>query len=567
MTQIGIDLGTTNSLVAYMTDEGPQLISNALGDFLTPSVVSIDNDEIIVGKTAKERLISHPNKTAAFFKRHMGTKKQIQLGEKVFSAEELSSFILCSLKQDAENFLQTEVTRVVISAPAYFNDTQRKAIINAASLAGLQVDLLINEPTAAALAYGVTQSGKDSQFLVFDLGGGTFDVSVLDMFDDVIEVQASAGDSFLGGEDFIDAIAVQFIEELNLDGMFKKASDEVRAKIREAAQKALFDLDSKQETAVDFVVNNKEHTAYLSRHELEKITQPLLEKIRKPIERSLNDSNINPSELNDVFLVGGATRMPIVRALIARMLGVIPNQSLHPDEVVAKGAAVQAGLFANHNALKDTVMTDVCPFSLGISSGSYFQGKRIDDVFSPIIERNTPIPVSRESYYQTVEHNQKDIGLHIYQGESAVASDNILLKELDIPVPINKAGEERISVRFTYDPSGILDVDVTVLSTQAKHNALIEQNEGSLSPEEIEQKRKKLEKLKVLPKDMEQYRYLLERLNNLYEGTLGDNREYIANILFHYRQILDSQDMKKIHIESALVKQEVERIETFLKKV
>ncbi len=567
MVQIGIDLGTTNSLIAYMTDNGPKLIPNSFGSFLTPSIVSLQNDEIITGKTAKELLISQPSKTAAFFKRHMGTKKEIILGKNSFSAEELSSFILRSLKRDAEEFLQSKITNAVISVPAYFNDKQRKAVVNAAALADLHVDLLINEPTAAALAYGVTNQDSENQFLVFDLGGGTFDVSVLEIFDSVIEVKASAGDCFLGGEDFIDAICSHFIETLGLNSLLKKLSDENKAKVREIAQQALFNLDKTESTSIDFIISKKEYTAMLSREKLKEICGSLLERIRKPIERSLNDSRLELSDLKDVFFVGGATRMPIIHTLVAKMLGVIPNRSLHPDEVVAKGAAIQAGLFANHNALKDMVMTDICPFSLGIASGSYHQGKRIDDVFSPIIERNTPIPVSRESYYHTVNDNQTRIELMVYQGEAAIASDNVLLKSLEIKVPKNKAGQESIAVRFTYDPSGLLDVDVTVLSTQKKYNMLIEQNEGSLSAEEIEEKREKLEKLKILPKDKEEYRFLFERLNNLYESTLGEDREYIAEIISRYRQVLNTQDLEKIKIEAALIKQEIEQIEKFLQKV
>ncbi len=403
--------------------------------------------------------------------------------------------------------------------------------------------------------------------MVFDLGGGTFDVSVLEIFDDVIEVKASAGDCFLGGEDFIDAICVYFIENLGFNSLFKKVSDEIKAKLRKIAQKALFNLDKEEFTSIDFVMKEKEYTVSLSREKLKEICQSLLSRIRSPIERSLNDSKLELSDLKDVFFVGGATRMPIIHSLVAKMLGILPNRNLHPDEVVAKGAAIQAGLFANHKALKDMVMTDICPFSLGIASGSYHKGKRIDDVFSPIIERNTPIPVSRESYYGTVHDNQTQIQLQIYQGEAAIASDNVLLKILEIDVPKNKAGEENIAVRFTYDPSGILDVDVTVLSTQKKYNLLIEQNEGSLSPEEIEKKRKKLQKLKILPKDTEEYRFLFERLNNLYESTLGEDREYIAGIIFRYRQISDTQDLQKIKIETALIRQEVEQIEKFLQKV
>lgn len=567
MAQIGIDLGTTNSLIGYMSDAGPKLIPNALGSLLTPSVVSLDGDEIIVGAAAKERLSSHPHQTAAFFKRHMGTNKAIKLGKKSFSAEELSSFILRSLKADAEKYLEMPITHVVISTPAYFNDAQRKAIMNAASLADLHVDLLINEPTAAALAYGAMKRQDESHFLIFDLGGGTFDVSVLEIFDDIVEVKASAGDCFLGGEDFIDIICAHFVKQLELKTLLKKPSSESLACLRKIAEQALFALDKEEKTHIDFILDDKKYNVDLSRTQLKELSQPLLEKIRRPIERSLNDSALKVSDLDHIFFVGGATRMPLIHSLVGSMFNMMPNRSLHPDQVVALGAAVQAGLYGQHKAVKDMVMTDICPFSLGIESGADINGKRIDDIFTPIIERNTVIPVSREQYFSTVHDGQSQIKISIYQGESPIASENLKLKETEIEVPQNKAGQETIGVRFTYDPSGLLDVDIKVLSTGKSHNLLIEQKEGCLTKAEIEDKRKQLAKLKILPKDKEEYRFLLEKLNNLYSSTLGEDREYVGQLMAEYRQILDTQDLKSIKVESALLKQKIDEIEKILKRV
>lgn len=364
---IGIDLGTTNSLVAVWEDGQPRLIPNSLGDYLTPSCVSLDEDgTILVGRAARERLQTHPDKTAAVFKRFMGSERTIRLGKREFRAEELSALVLRSLKEDVEAALGQPITEAIITVPAYFSDAQRKATRAAGVMAGLKVDRLLNEPTAAALAYGIHQLGAETRFLVFDLGGGTFDVSVLDMFEGVMEVRASAGDNFLGGEDFVACIIDRFFDQAKAPAKLKTDAafmQRLTAQV-EAAKRAL----SEQPAATIEVAHNSDtYTLELDEATFEQICAPLLQRLRAPVERALRDANLRGTDLDKIVLAGGATRMPVVRRMVARMFGRFPECEINPDEVVALGAAVQAGLKMKDAALDDVVMTDVAPYSLGVA--------------------------------------------------------------------------------------------------------------------------------------------------------------------------------------------------------
>ena len=560
MLAVGIDLGTTNSLVAVMESEKPKLIPNALGNFLTPSAVGIDDDgRVLVGDAAKHRLVTHPELTAARFKRYMGTEHQFNLGNKSYRAEELSALVLKALKADAEKYLQATLTEVVVSVPAYFDDNQRKATISAAEMAGLKVGRLINEPTAAAIAHGVHHKDAESTFIVLDLGGGTFDVSVLEMFEGVMEVRASAGDAFLGGEDFTDLLSKHFAEQLDLD--WTKENSRVQADIRDVAERAKWQLAKDREVNTYVILNDQKKELSISRVKFEEISGTLLKKLRRPIERSMYDTGLNVEEIDKLILVGGATRMPVIKSLASRLFQRLPEQSIDPDCVVALGAAVQAGLNTKHAALDDVVMTDVCPFTLGIETATK-AGKHIEDgLFSPIIERNTVVPVSRVETYAALEDSQKMIRLKVYQGEAPKVSDNVFLGELDVPIPSAKAGSEAVDVRFTYDPSGILEVDATVHSTNLQKKLIVEKTPGKMSPEEIAKRMKALEKLKIHPRDETKNRALLARLSKFYEMTLGDDREYIGELVRNFELCLSGQDSSEISMMYDEVSAALDRIE------
>ena len=374
---IGIDLGTTNSLVAVWEDGQPRLIPNSLGDYLTPSCVSLDEDgTILVGRAARERLQTHPDKTAAVFKRFMGSERTIRLGKREFRAEELSALVLRSLKEDVEAALGQPITEAIITVPAYFSDAQRKATRAAGVMAGLKVDRLLNEPTAAALAYGIHQLGAETRFLVFDLGGGTFDVSVLDMFEGVMEVRASAGDNFLGGEDFVACIIDRFFDQAKAPAKLKTDAafmQRLTAQV-EAAKRAL----SEQPAATIEVAHNSDtYTLELDEATFEQICAPLLQRLRAPVERALRDANLRGTDLDKIVLAGGATRMPVVRRMVARMFGRFPECEINPDEVVALGAAVQAGLKMKDAALDDVVMTDVADRKSTRLNSSHIQKSRM----------------------------------------------------------------------------------------------------------------------------------------------------------------------------------------------
>ena len=547
---VGIDLGTTNSLVGFWRDGAATLIPNALGHFLTPSAVGMSDDgEVVVGLPARERLVTHPSLTAATFKRYMGTDRVVSLGRKQFRAEELSALVLRSLKADAEAFLGEPVSEAIITVPAYFNDTQRKATKAAGELAGLQVKRLLTEPTAAALAYGLETVGEDSTILVVDLGGGTFDVSVLQCFEGVMEVRAAAGDSWLGGEDFVDAIVAAFMAGPGRDaGLPPEAGGApVHGALRRQAELAKRMLSDADETAIEVVHDGKPVSWRLSRDTFEKISEPLLARLRAPIERALRDARVDPEALSQIVLAGGASRMPMFRRLIARLFQRLPVQNINPEEVVARGAAVRAGLAMRDASLDEVVLTDVAPFTLGTAvSERDGSGGYIDGFFLPVIERNTVIPASRSKVIGTIADNQTRVEVKIYQGESRLVQDNVLLGELKLRVPRAPAGQESLEIRFTYDTSGLLEVDATVRSTGHKESVIIEGNPGVLSPQEIQQRLAKLSQLKIHPRDEAASSALVARAKRLYEERLGAARHEIGDWLAQFMAVLEGQDPREI---------------------
>ena len=547
---IGIDLGTTNSLVALWRDGKASIIPNALGEHLTPSCVSIDDDgTVLVGRAARERLQTHPQLTAAVFKRYMGSEKKITLGTQQFRPEELSSMVLRALKEDAEAFLGHKVEEAIITVPAYFSDAQRKATRIAGQLAGLRVERLLNEPTAAALAYGIRDKEQESKFLVFDLGGGTFDVSILELFEGVMEVRASAGDNFLGGEDFVTVLVDAFLEGSGLhDAIGSRLLDPRQQQLlRDEAERAKRLLSDQPSVRMATRYQDKEYSWEINEDKLAQLCEPLLARLRLPVERALRDATIRAAELDEVVLAGGATRMPLVRKLVSRMFGRFPAIHLDPDEAVALGAAVQAGLKMRDAALDEVVMTDVAPYSLGIATSRQIGPNQYEGGhYLPIIERNSVVPVSRTESITTIQDNQKEINLAIFQGESRLVADNVFLGKINFPIPAKKAGEISIDVRFTYDISGVLEAEVTVLATQERHKMIISDNAGVMTPEQIEQRFLELADLKIHPREQLENRTLVTRADRLYEQSLGDVRNYIAAHTANFQAALESQDSSTI---------------------
>ncbi|RMS26531.1 molecular chaperone HscC, partial [Pseudomonas savastanoi] len=542
-------------------DGSSELVTNALGETLTPSVVGLDDEgQILVGKAARERLQTHPEKTTALFKRYMGSAQEIRLGSATYRPEELSSLVLKSLKADVERAFGEPVTEAVISVPAYFSDAQRKATRIAGELAGLKVEKLINEPTAAALAYGLHQKEGETSFLVFDLGGGTFDISILELFDGVMEVRASAGDNFLGGEDF-DRLLVEHFLTLHRDEQDFPGKELVTPSLRREAERVRKALG--QENSVDFVLRHadREWRKTITQEQMNDLFAPLLARLRAPIERALRDAKIRVADLDEILLVGGTTRMPLIRKLAAGMFGRFPAITLNPDEVVAQGAAIQAALKQRDAALEEVVLTDVCPYTLGIETTQYVFNGYQSGHYLPIIERNSVVPVSRVRTVNTVADNQEHVLLRIFQGESRLVKDNIALGELNIPVPKAKAGEVELDVRFTYDNNGLLEADVRIQMTGENHKLVIENNPGVMTPAEIRERLKVLEALKVHPREQQVNTHLTARLERLYQEYLGEARETIGVWAAQFQRVLETQDDRQINELRKQLEQEADRFE------
>ena len=560
---VGIDLGTTNSACAVFRDGEPVMVPNALGHVLTPSAVSVDTDgSILVGLAARERQSTHADSTAVAFKRYMGTDRVIQLGRKSFRAEELSALVLRSIKADAEAFLGEAVTEAVITVPAYFNDRQRKATRRAGELAGLKVERLINEPTAAALAYGLHQRDRETQFLVFDLGGGTFDVSILELFEGIIEVRASAGDNRLGGEDFNEVVIQLIGRALERDlGDLRKAPLVLQERLREVAERARRQLTESNEATARLIWNDREHAVTITADEFETACEPLLKRLRDPVVRSMRDSGIQSTSLEEVVLVGGATRMPLIRRAVTKMFGRFPSHAIDPDEAVARGAAVQAGLKARDAALSEVVLTDVCPYSMGVEITEQRPGGGLTHgVFSPILTRNSVVPISREQSYSPLDDLQAKVELRVYQGESRWVRDNVFLGTLEVPVPSGRATQTPVRVRFTYDINGLLEVNAEVEGTGLRRELLIYDADAIL-PAELERRRAALAALKVHPRETEAVRALLARAGRCIEAAIGDERRMLDSATSRFEAELDTQDPRAIREASAELEQVLDQFE------
>lgn len=552
---IGIDLGTTNSLVCVYRNGHTELIPNSLGEYMTKSAVSILEDgSILTGSAAKERLLLHSQHTAVSFKRFMGTDQEIVLGDRVFLPHELSALILRQLYEDARAYLGQEIEEAVISVPAYFDDNQRNATKLAAQLAGIPAKRLINEPSAAALRYNMGVTYGDSRLMILDFGGGTLDVSIVECFENIIEIVAIAGDNRLGGDDIDRAIAEHFcrIHSLNFEALLPKQREALLFQA-ETAKKTLSQTEADGEAMPLTgrvprlrLTLDRNYEMELSKELLREICQPYLERIKAVIARAIRDSHLMPDKLDDVVMVGGSARLAVLGDYLEELMGRRPVVAEAPDYMVAEGAGICAGIKSRREELRDMVMTDVCPFSLGIAVCNDIKDQ--NPHMATMIARSSMLPVSRSESFYTLSENQTHIRLRIHQGEGYYASENRQLGELTVRVPAGPAGKHFVHVTFAYDINGILHVDAES-SGGDRRETVIMNPRVQLSEEELQEKIKELKGLRYVAGGSEEDHLLMAKAERLYEELLGREREKAAWILDAYRQVISGGnpiELKKI---------------------
>ncbi len=559
MAKIGIDLGTTNSLGATFRNGKVELIPNKFGKYITPSVVGLDKDgAILVGDIAKERLITHPELTVSSFKRDMGTTRMYKLGEKSYTPESLSSFIIASIVEDAKNYLGEEIDEVVISVPAYFHDKKRVATKNAGALANVKVNRLINEPSAAALASYINIE-QSTRFLVFDFGGGTLDISVVECFENVVEIISVAGDNNLGGDDFNEIIAKSFLDEHDISK--NRISKQAYAILLSHAEKAKIKLSTESEVQMTWSHNNKKYTSTFNTNRIIEDGAEIFSRIKSVMDHALIDGGLKASEVNKVILVGGTSEMPAVQAYIDHLFKKTPKVVGNGQESIAYGLGNIIGIMSRQEEIKDYILSDICPFSLGVAT--FNEADPRNSYASTIIPRNTALPCSRVKDFFTIRDNQDKVIVEVLQGENPYAKDNIKIAEFTIAVPLNKAGAERFDVRFTYDINGILEVDLTICSTGNQINKVFS---NCLDENQLELARQELKNLKKHPKDVAENILITERLKSVYAMTNEHMQAFIMQKIMYWDHLLSTQNERvirdfKAHLERLL--EEIEAADPF----
>ena len=552
---VGIDLGTTNSVVSVLEGGDPVVVPNAEGSRTTPSVVAFSSDgEVLVGEVAKRQAITNPGRTIRSVKRHMGTTKKFKIDDKNYTAQEISARVLMKLKRDAEEYLGDTVTQAVITVPAYFDDAQRTATNEAGKVAGLEVLRIINEPTAAALAYGLDKESADQTILVFDLGGGTFDVSVLELGDGVFEVKSTSGDTKLGGDDWDEAVMDWLVQSFKGDhGVDLSADPMAMQRLKEAAEKAKIELSQTPSSQINlpFVTATDKgplHLDYtLSRAKFQELTADLLDRCRGPFERAISDAGISKGDIHHVVLVGGSTRMPAVADLVQEMTGREPNKTVNPDEVVAIGAAIQAGVLKGE--VKDVLLLDVTPLSLGIETKG--------GVMTTLIERNTTIPTRKSEIFTTAEDGQPSVEIHVLQGERQMASYNKTLGKFQlVDLPPAPRGMPQIDVTFDIDANGIVHVSAQDKAT-GKEQSMTITGQSSLDSDVIDQMvadaevhaeedRRRREEAEVR-NAADTLVYQTEKLlKDQADAVSDDEKETINSKLADLRSALDGDDIEAV---------------------
>ena len=521
---VGIDLGTTNSVVAVLEGGEPSVIANAEGNRTTPSIVAFKSEEVLVGELAKRQAITNPDNTVRSIKRHIGTDWKEKFEDKEYTPQEISARILQKLKRDAEAYLGDDVTEAVITVPAYFNDAERQATKEAGQIAGLNVLRIINEPTAASLAYGL-ENNEDQKILVFDLGGGTFDVSILEISEGVFEVKSTSGDSKLGGDDWDQRVMDWLIDKFKSSTGIDLSKDKMAVqRIQEGAEKAKIELSSTSETEINlpFITANDAGPQHLleklSRSEFEKITADLVERTKAPVENALSDAGMQYSDIDHIILVGGSTRMPSVQQLVKTLTGKDPHKGVNPDEVVASGAAIQAGVLKGD--VKDVLLLDVTPLTLGVETKG--------GIMTKMIERNTTIPTKRSEVFSTAENNQTQVEIHILQGEREMAAGNKSLGRFTLTdIPAAMAGTPQIEVTFDIDANGLVNVNAKDLGT-GKEQAITITGGTALEDDEIDRMIKDAEQHAnedAKKKELVETRNMAEGMVTSTEKMLDENKD------------------------------------------